>query len=213
MYSTYSYIRRSGSIGLHRVAGSLCDFLAELNSKTSLPPRENKKKYHLNPLGSAADLIRNLDAALLGMTASARAASTSAARARRNAKAAGELARRYGCRVVDDVVGGGGRRSTRRVGGRRGVGRTTTTTRWRMGGRGMTSSGEESTAFSRKRGRVGLQYAWPPSQGRGGNVHIPPTSRHRRRPRRRRRCHRSRIIASSAPPPPPCGAMATMMAR
>ncbi len=34
MYSTYSYIRRSGSIGLHRVAmaGSLCDFLANYHT-------------------------------------------------------------------------------------------------------------------------------------------------------------------------------------
>ena len=45
---------------------------------------------------AAVDLIRNLDRALLDMNAAARSASENAARARRNAKAAGELARRYG---------------------------------------------------------------------------------------------------------------------
>jgi hypothetical protein len=55
---------------------------------------------------AAVDLIRSLDAALSGMSASARSASEDAARARRNAKAAGEVARRFGGGVV--VIGGGG---------------------------------------------------------------------------------------------------------
>ena len=33
-------------MGLHRVAGSLCDFLAELKNKNTSPREE--KKYHLN---------------------------------------------------------------------------------------------------------------------------------------------------------------------
>ena len=46
-------------------------------------------------LSAAADLIRNLDNALLGMNTAANSAADDAAKARRNAKAAGEVARRY----------------------------------------------------------------------------------------------------------------------
>ena len=57
-------------------------------------------------LSAAADLIRNLDAALSGMNAAASSAAEDAARARRNARAAGEVARRYGA----TAGGGSGRR-------------------------------------------------------------------------------------------------------
>lgn len=60
---------------------------------------------------AAADLIRNLDAALSGMTAAAASASRDAARARRNAKAAGEVARRYG--GGESRLSGSGRKKTK----------------------------------------------------------------------------------------------------
>lgn len=49
-----------------------------------------------NLASGAADLIRNLDAALTNLDAATTAAAQDAARARRNARAAGEVARRYG---------------------------------------------------------------------------------------------------------------------
>mmetsp|Transcript_19918 Transcript_19918/g.37492 ORF Transcript_19918/g.37492 Transcript_19918/m.37492 type:complete len:846 (+) Transcript_19918:194-2731(+) len=62
-------------------------------SRVMSSPTTPSKNVRLN---AAADLIRNLDAALSGMTAAATSAAEDAARARRNAKAAGEVARRYG---------------------------------------------------------------------------------------------------------------------
>eukprot|EP00578_Thalassiosira_sp_NH16_P006601 CAMPEP_0181107770 /NCGR_PEP_ID=MMETSP1071-20121207/17264_1 /TAXON_ID=35127 /ORGANISM="Thalassiosira sp., Strain NH16" /LENGTH=76 /DNA_ID=CAMNT_0023191309 /DNA_START=57 /DNA_END=284 /DNA_ORIENTATION=+ len=51
----------------------------------SSPPNSKSDR-----LSAAADLIRNLDAALSGMNAAAASAAEDAARARRNARAAGE---------------------------------------------------------------------------------------------------------------------------
>jgi len=53
------------------------------------------KSPNTDRLSAAADLIRNLDNALLGMNTAANSAADDAAKARRNAKAAGEVARRY----------------------------------------------------------------------------------------------------------------------
>ncbi|KAL3821883.1 hypothetical protein ACHAXA_008417 [Cyclostephanos tholiformis] len=93
------------------------------------PPSKMEGKFSPSSSTAAAvDLIRNLDDALSGMNASARSAATNAARARRNARAAGELARLYGlgaggagtgrrCKTgresgaeADDRGGGGGGR-------------------------------------------------------------------------------------------------------
>ena len=67
-------------------------------------------KSHNNNLNAAADLIRNLDVALSNMTAAANTASNDAAKARRNAKAAGEVARRYG---GGSKGGGSGRKNNK----------------------------------------------------------------------------------------------------
>jgi len=60
-------------------------------SASKKSPSSSSKKRE-----QAADLIRNLDAALLEMTNSAAKSADDAARARRNARTAGEVARRYG---------------------------------------------------------------------------------------------------------------------
>jgi len=64
----------------------------------SKSPSSSSKNTSGNKLSAAADLIRNLDAALLEMTNSAAKSADDAARARRNARTAGEVARRYGKR-------------------------------------------------------------------------------------------------------------------
>eukprot|EP00574_Skeletonema_japonicum_P009321 CAMPEP_0201724862 /NCGR_PEP_ID=MMETSP0593-20130828/8450_1 /ASSEMBLY_ACC=CAM_ASM_000672 /TAXON_ID=267983 /ORGANISM="Skeletonema japonicum, Strain CCMP2506" /LENGTH=657 /DNA_ID=CAMNT_0048216165 /DNA_START=17 /DNA_END=1990 /DNA_ORIENTATION=- len=60
------------------------------------PSSSAKNNGNNGKLSAAADLIRNLDAALVEMTNSAAKSADDAARARRNAKTAGEVARRYG---------------------------------------------------------------------------------------------------------------------
>lgn len=61
----------------------------------SKSPSSAAKNNGNNKLSAAADLIRNLDAALVEMTNSAAKSADDAARARRNAKTAGEV-RIYG---------------------------------------------------------------------------------------------------------------------
>lgn len=69
--------------------------LGSTNSKRSQSSQQQQQQ-HPDHAAAAVDLIRNLDKALLGMNAAARSASDNAARARRNARVAGEVARRYG---------------------------------------------------------------------------------------------------------------------
>jgi len=57
----------------------------------SKSPSSSSKNTSGNKLSAAADLIRNLDAALLEMTNSAAKSADDAARARRNARTAGEV--------------------------------------------------------------------------------------------------------------------------
>ncbi|KAL7467346.1 hypothetical protein ACHAXS_007586 [Conticribra weissflogii] len=84
-------------------------------SSSSSSPTKPPDPSSTHRLSAAADLIRNLDAALSSMNHAASAAARDAAKARRNAKAAGEVARRYGgsggpsspLRINTNINGGG----------------------------------------------------------------------------------------------------------
>ncbi|KAL9189429.1 hypothetical protein ACHAXT_009104 [Thalassiosira profunda] len=95
---------------------------------------------------AAADLIRNLDAALSDMTAAAASAAEDAARARRNARAAGEVARRYGGALNKGKGGGKGGK-----GGK--IGRIGGSGRKKRGSKGADADNLGSSLLERKRER------------------------------------------------------------